>query len=219
MSARAAEGPAGDYALSLVIPTYNEAGNIEPLLERLQQTLAGRAWEVLFVDDNSPDGTTAVVRRAAAGRSNVRCLSRIGRRGLTSACLEGFAATKGRFIGVMDADLQHDEGLLPRMLDMLEAGEAELVVASRYAPGGSTGDFPLPRRLISHAGTWFARILLGIGLSDPMSGFFMFRREVLRRSEVGKVSGGGFKILMDLVVSARPALSFRELPITFRPRQ
>ena len=205
-------------ALSLVIPTYNEAGNVEPLLERLEQALAGRAWEVLFVDDNSPDGTTAVVRRAAETHSNVRCLCRVGRRGLTSACLEGFAATEGPLIGVMDADLQHDESLLPRMLDILQAGEAELVAASRYAAGGSTGDFPLPRRLISHAGTWFARMLLGIGLSDPMSGFFMFRREVLSRSTVGRVSGGGFKILMDLVVSTRPPLSFRELPFTFRPR-
>jgi len=218
MTARAAGSAAVAPALSLVIPTYNEAGNIEPLLERLERVLAGRDWEVLFVDDNSPDGTTAVVQKAAEARGNVRCLSRIGRRGLTSACLEGFAATNGRFIGVMDADLQHDESLLPRMLDMLEAGEGELVVASRYASGGSTGDFPLPRRLISHAGTWFARVLLGIGLSDPMSGFFMFRRDVLARSKVGSVSGGGFKILMDLVVSTRPALSFRELPFTFRPR-
>ena len=168
MTARAAGSAAGAPALSLVIPTYNEAGNIEPLLDRLERVLAGRNWEVLFVDDNSPDGTTAVVEKAAKARVNVRCLSRIGRRGLTSACLEGFAATKGQFIGVMDADLQHDESLLPRMLDMLEAGEAELVVASRYAVGGSTGDFPLPRLVISHAGTWFACVLLGIGLSDPM---------------------------------------------------
>jgi dolichol-phosphate mannosyltransferase len=218
MNAPQTGGAAGSYLLSLVIPTYNECGNIEPLVRRIEIALAGRSWEVLFVDDDSPDGTAAAVRQTAATRSNVRCLSRVGRRGLTSACLEGFAATQGRFIGVMDADLQHDESLLPRMLDILEAGEAELVVASRYAAGGSTGDFPLPRRLISHAGTWFARILLGIGLSDPMSGFFMFRREVLGRSAVGNVSGGGFKILMDLVVSTKPALSFRELPFTFRPR-
>jgi dolichol-phosphate mannosyltransferase len=116
---------------------YRAAGQ-----QRIEVALAGRSWEVLFVDDDSPDGTAAAVRQTAATRSNVRCLSRVGRRGLTSACLEGFAATQGRFIGVMDADLQHDESLLPRMLDILEAGEAELVVASRYAAGGSTGDFP-----------------------------------------------------------------------------
>src|SRR6476661_8584600 len=171
MNAPQTGGAAGSYLLSLVIPTYNECGNIEPLVSRIELALAGRAWEALFVDDDSPDGTAAAVHRVAATRSNVRCLSRVGRRGLTSACLEGFAATQGRFVGVMDADLQHDESLLPRMLDILAAGEVELVAASRYAAGGSTGDFPLPRRLISHAGTWFARILLGIGLSDPMSGF------------------------------------------------
>ena len=118
----------------------------------------------------------------------------------------------------MDADLQHDEALLPRMLDILRAGEVELVVASRYVAGGSLGEFSLGRRLISRAGNWAARSILGVGLSDPMSGFFMLRRDLLARSTVGQVSGRGFKILLDLVASTRPAVRLRELPFTFRPR-
>src|SRR5262249_9732560 len=208
----------GGYRLSLVIPTYNEAENVEPLVNRLELVLQGRNWEVLFVDDNSPDGTAAAVQALARTRPNVRCLSRVGRRGLTSACLEGFGATTAPLIAVMDGDLQHDEALLPRMQDILESGEAELVVGSRYKEGGSTGDFPLLRSVISHAGTRLARVLLGIGLSDPMSGFFMFRRDILQRSKVGSVSGGGFKILLDLVVSTRPPPTLQELAFTFRPR-
>jgi dolichol-phosphate mannosyltransferase len=218
MSAAARAGSAGPYVLSLIVPTYDEAGNVEPLLARLEQVLRGRSWEVVFVDDDSPDGTAEVVLSAAASRDNVRCLRRQGRRGLSSACQEGFAATSAPLIGVMDADLQHDEALLPRMMDILESGEAELVIGSRYAPHGSVGDFPPLRRLISHAGTWLARLLLGLGLSDPMSGFFMFRRDLLQRSRLGSISGSGFKILLDLVVSTRPAPSFRELAFTFRPR-
>jgi len=211
-------GTSGAYRLTIVIPTYNEAGNVAPLVDRLEAVLQGRSWEVLFVDDNSPDGTAAAVEALARTRPNVRCLSRVGRRGLTSACLEGFAATGAPLVAVMDGDLQHDEALLPRMQDILESGQAELVVGSRYREGGGTGDFPLLRRLISHAGTGLARLLLGIGLSDPMSGFFMFRRDILTRSKVGSVSGGGFKILLDLVVSTRPPPTLQELAFTFRPR-
>jgi dolichol-phosphate mannosyltransferase len=218
MSASLSSGTAPACLLSLVIPTYNEAGNVGPLVERLDAALAGRSFEVLYVDDDSPDGTAAAVEALGRTKPYVRCLKRVGRRGLTSACLEGFAATSAPCIAVMDADLQHDEALLPRMLDLLQSGDVELVVGSRYAPGGSIGQFPLPRRFISHAGTWLARRLLGVPLSDPMSGFFMFRRDLLRRSELGKVSGGGFKILLDLVVSTRPTPVIRELPFTFRLR-
>ncbi len=204
--------------LSIVIPTYNEAGNVEALVARLATTLTGIEWEVLFVDDDSPDGTAAQVEAVGKKMPHVRCLKRIGRRGLASACIEGFRATSAPFVAVMDADLQHDEALLPRMFAILKAGEAELVVASRYADGGGLGEHSPLRRLISYAGNGAARRLLGVRLSDPMSGFFMLRRELLARSSLGQVSGRGFKILLDIVASTRPAPKLRELPFTFRPR-
>jgi len=206
------------YELSIVAPTFNEAGNVEPLVARLEAVLRGVAWEILFVDDDSPDGTGDCVLAVGRRMPNVRCLKRVGRRGLASACIEGFAATSAPFIAVMDADLQHDEALLPRMLESLRGGETELVVASRYAPGGGVGEHSFLRRLISLGGNWAARAILGVPLSDPMSGFFMLRRELLARSTVGRVSGRGFKILLDLVASTRPPAKLKELPFTFRPR-
>jgi dolichol-phosphate mannosyltransferase len=204
--------------LSIVVPTFNEAGNVETLVERLTTALSGVAWEALFVDDNSPDGTAARVEAIGRLKPNVRCLKRIGRRGLASACMEGFAATDGRFVAVMDADLQHDEALLPKMLEVLRRGEIELVVGSRFVAGGGVGEHSPWRRLVSHTGNWAARAMLGVGLGDPMSGFFMLRRDLLARSTVGQVSGRGFKILLDLVASTRPAPKLIELPYTFRPR-
>jgi dolichol-phosphate mannosyltransferase len=185
---------------------------------RLAACLTGIDWEVLFVDDDSPDGTAARVEEVGRRLPRVRCLKRIGRRGLASACIEGFASTVAPYIAVMDADLQHDEALLPRMLAILKSGDAELVVASRYAEGGGVGEHSLLRRIISRAGNSAARTLLGVGLSDPMSGFFMLKRDVLARSSVGQISGRGFKILLDLVASTEPPPKLRELPFTFRPR-
>jgi dolichol-phosphate mannosyltransferase len=207
-----------DYALSIVVPTFNEADNVEPLLARLDAALTGESWEVLFVDDDSPDDTAERVERIGRLRANVRCLKRIGRRGLTSACIEGFAAVRSDYIAVMDADLQHDERLLPRMLAQLRAGDVELVVASRYMPGGSPGDFTPLRAFISRAGGWAAQRLLKVRLTDPMSGFFMFRRDLLARSALAQVEGRGFKLLLDLLNStARPVVT-RELPYRFGRR-
>ena len=207
-----------EYELSIVIPTFNEVGNVETLVERLTTALRGVSFEALFVDDNSPDGTASRVEAVGRLNPNIRCLKRIGRRGLASACTEGFAATGGRYIAVLDADLQHDEALLPRMLEILRRGEAELVVGSRFIPGAGLGEHSQWRRLVSRAGNWTARTILGVGLSDPMSGFFMLKRELLDRSTVGQVSGRGFKILLDLVASTRPAPKVAELPYVFRPR-
>ncbi len=204
--------------LSIIAPTFNEAGNVEVLVDRLTAALRGIAWEILFVDDDSPDDTAARVEAVGRRVPQVRCLKRVGRRGLASACIEGFAATQAPFIAVMDADLQHDEALLPPMLEILRAGEAELVVASRYAAGGDLGEHSPFRRFISLGGNWAARTILGVPLSDPMSGFFMLRRDLLARSSPGRVSGRGFKILLDLVASTHPPARIRELPFAFRPR-
>jgi dolichol-phosphate mannosyltransferase len=206
------------YELSIVVPTRNEVENIRPLLDGITAALAGRSWEVLFVDDDSPDGTADLVDSIAAASPHVRCLRRVGRRGLSSACLEGFQATSAPYIAVMDGDLQHDERLLPAMLATLEAGGVDLVVGSRYVPGGGVGDLAATRHGLSRLGTWAARRLLGLPLSDPLSGFFMLRRDLLSEALLGRLSGLGFKLLLDLFASADRPLAFRELPFAFRRR-
>src|SRR6476619_6278645 len=164
--------------LSVVVPTFKERANVPRLVEKLARTLAGVDWEVIFVDDNSPDGTAAAVRALGEPDARVRCIRRIGRRGLAGACIEGMLASQARYVAVMDADLQHDETLLTQMLARLRAGEAELAVASRYADGGSAAGLASARReQASRVSTAVARRLLGVALSDPMSGFFMVRRD------------------------------------------
>lgn len=127
----AAEAVRPGPELCIVVPTFNEAGNVAVLVERLTEVLAGTDWEAVFVDDDSPDGTAARVRTLGRADGRVRCIRRIGRRGLSSATIEGMLSTSAPFVAVMDGDLQHDEALLPQMLDRLRSGAAELVIASR----------------------------------------------------------------------------------------
>lgn len=203
--------------LSLVVPTFNEAENVAPLLDSLRKALAGVSWEVVFVDDDSTDGTVAAVRAAARADSRIRLVHRIGRRGLSSAVVEGIQSTTAPFVAVMDADLQHDETLLPRMLERLRESEADVVVGSRYMAGGGTGAWAADRRLISRIATQLAAIVLRVRFSDPMSGFFMLRREAFDGS-VRQLSGQGYKILLDIAASAQSPLKVEELPYTFRSR-
>lgn len=203
--------------LSIVVPTFNESANVHELLDRLRAVLGEQGWEVVFVDDDSPDETAALVRSIARTDSRVRCVQRVGRRGLSSACVEGMLATAAPCIAVMDADLQHDETILPVMLGILTSGSADLVVGTRYAQGGSTGDWDSRREGLSRFATRLARRIVRQEVSDPMSGFFMLRREVLDDS-VRRLSALGFKILLDILASARPALRVAEVPFTFRPR-
>ncbi|HVQ72941.1 MAG TPA: glycosyltransferase, partial [Bradyrhizobium sp.] len=163
--------------LSVVVPTFNERDNVTVLYRRLEATLSGIAWEVVFVDDNSPDGTWEVVRRLAQKDSRVRCIRRIGRRGLSGACIEGILASSGPYAAVIDADLQHDETQLPKMVALLRSGEAELVVGSRYVEGGSADSFNKQRAGASQLATEVARRALKVEVADPMSGFFMIRRD------------------------------------------
>ena len=158
--------------LTLVVPTYRERDNLVPLLERLETALSGVAWEVVFVDDDSPDGTAALAKELATRNPRVRCIRRITRRGLAGACIEGFLSSAARFVAVIDADMQHDEKLLPRMLEPLAKGEKDMVVGSRYAAGGSATSFSKSRGTISRLATTLTRRLTGVTLSDPMSGFF-----------------------------------------------
>ncbi len=203
--------------LSIVVPTFNERDNVIVLFERLKASLGDTPWEVIFVDDNSPDDTWQVVRRLAGRDPRVRCLRRIGRRGLSGACIEGILASSAPYVAVMDADLQHDETRLPGMLALLKMGEAELVVGSRYIEGGSADSFNRQRRSASEMATLIAKRLLRVEIADPMSGFFMIRRDCFE-AIAPQLSVHGFKILLDVVASARGSLKTVEVPFTFGTR-
>ncbi len=203
--------------LSVVVPTFRERANVPELVRLLEATLAEIAWEVIFVDDDSPDGTWRVAKEISRRDPRVRCIRRVGRRGLAGACIEGILSSAAPVVAVMDADLQHDETLLPKMLGAIRDG-AELVVGSRYVEGGSQGDgFSKVRAWGSETATALARRFLDIDLSDPMSGFFMIRREKVE-AVADDLSSEGFKILLDIVASSPEPLKTVELPFTFRER-
>src|SRR5215475_12932727 len=212
------EHPApGVPVLSIVVPTFNERDNVTKLYRKLQATLQGIAWEVIYVDDNSPDDTWQVVRELARHDGRVRCIRRIGRRGLSGACIEGILASCAPFAAVMDADLQHDETQLPMMLALLQSGKAELVIGSRYIGGGSAESFNRQRAGASAFATEVAKRVLGVHIADPMSGFFMIRRDRFEQL-APELSTQGFKILLDIVATARGELRTVEIPFTFGSR-
>ncbi|GLQ11949.1 dolichol monophosphate mannose synthase [Devosia yakushimensis] len=206
--------------LAVIVPSYNERGNIELLYEKLAIALGDTAWEMIVVDDNSPDGTADVVNELSRVYANVRCLRRFGRRGLASACIEGMAVTSAPYVAVIDADLQHDEAILPKMLEEALNG-ADLVIGSRFIGGGSAGDGLSKTRLSgSQLATKLAVMIAGQDVSDPMSGFFLMRRDAALKA-APKLASDGFKILIDLIVtSARMGspLKIAEVPYVFRPR-
>jgi dolichol-phosphate mannosyltransferase len=204
--------------LAIVVPTLNERPNIVPLLERLGETLSGVAFEVIFVDDDSTDGTPEEIRAICQTEPNVRLLHRIGRRGLASACIEGMLAASAPYVAVMDADLQHDESVLPQMWEKIRSGEFDLVIGSRHASGGSMGEFSSGRVALSNLGLMVSRLVSKHELGDPMSGFFVVTREFIDRV-VRRTTGVGFKILLDLVASSPTPVRFAEVPFTFRTRQ
>ncbi|MFI4974244.1 MAG: glycosyltransferase family 2 protein [Caulobacterales bacterium] len=207
------------YDLTVVVPTFNERDNVARLLDQLTSALAGVAWQVVFVDDSSPDGTGAEIMRLAALDPRVLCLRRVGRRGLAGAVLEGVMASVAPVVAVIDADLQHDASLLPRMLERLRADGVDLVVGSRFlhAEGLDDGLSPL-RRMGSRVATWLARRALKADVSDPVSGFFMVRREVVERV-APSLSTKGFKILFDIIASQPKPLRIAELPYAFGARE
>jgi dolichol-phosphate mannosyltransferase len=216
VSAERAAGEGGPE-LSVVLPTRNERDNVGPVVARLHEVLAGVDWEAIFVDDDSTDGTIPAVRALARSDRRVRLVHRIGRRGLSSACIEGIQASSAPYVAVMDADMQHDESLLPAMLAALKAGDCDLVVGSRYVAGGGIEGWDERRAGISSFATKVNALLLPTGIADPMSGFFMLTREAFDGS-VRQLSAMGFKILVDIVASSKVKLRIRELPYTFRPR-
>ncbi|KAA0076492.1 glycosyltransferase family 2 protein [Tardiphaga sp. P9-11] len=203
--------------LSVVVPTFNERGNVATLVQRLDAALVGISWEVIFVDDNSPDGTADAVRELARGDSRVRCIRRIGRRGLSGACIEGMLASSAPCAAVIDGDLQHDETQLGKMLGLIESGAAELVIGSRYIEGGSADSFNTQRLGASKFATAVAQRVLRVEIADPMSGFFMIRRDRFEQL-APKLSTQGFKILLDVVATAEGDLRVIEVPYTFGSR-
>jgi dolichol-phosphate mannosyltransferase len=204
--------------LSIVVPTFNEVGNVAELRDRVAAALGDVDWEMIYVDDNSPDGTGAAVCAMAQRDRRVRCIQRIGRRGLASACIEGMLASSAPVVAVIDADLQHDERLLPQMLAVIDGGDVDVVVGSRYVESGGVGGWDESRAAMSRFATRLARLVLKADLHDPMSGFFMIRHEAVVACVKAGVSGIGFKILLDLFATSPTPLRYRELPYQFRDR-
>src|SRR6266852_5184012 len=203
--------------LAIIIPTLNERDNVPIVVERLNRVLVGIAWEAIFVDDDSPDGTADVVRALSRTQTNIRCLQRLGRRGLSSACIDGILSSAAPYAAVMDGDLQHDENLLPVMLAKLKAERLDIVVASRHIGQGGVGEWERSRIMISDVASRLGRLVVKADLTDPMSGFFLIKREAFTAA-MRALSGQGFKILLDLFASSPRPLAFAEVPLNFRPR-
>jgi dolichol-phosphate mannosyltransferase len=208
---------AGPTELSVIVPTFNERSNVAVLIDRLDTALSGIGWEAIFVDDDSTDGTAAAIKAIAASDPRIQCLRRLSRRGLAGACIEGMLLSAAPYVAVIDADLQHDERTLPRMLELLRKGDADLVVGSRYAVGSSAGGLSDTRATISRIATFLAQRLGRVSLTDPLSGFFMMRRECFDPL-AEKLSTQGFKILLDIVITARGRLQVSEVPYVFAAR-
>jgi dolichol-phosphate mannosyltransferase len=205
-------------ALAVVLPTLNERGNIAPMVARLEAVLGPSGWEAIFVDDDSKDGTAEAARAIALADPRIRVIQRIGRRGLASAAIEGMCATAAPVVAVMDADHQHDPALLPRMLEAIGSGDYDLAYASRFAEGGSAAGLSSEaREKGSRLANRLARKATGVTISDPMSGYFMLRTETLRK-DAHRLSGIGFKILLDILATVEVPLRVKEFPLDFQAR-
>lgn len=217
MNLKVGKNSVHELSIGVVVPTRNEAGNVAEIIRRLKTVLSSYEFEIIFVDDNSFDGTAELVKKISRDNSHVRCLHRIGRRGLSSAVIEGILASSCDIIVVMDGDLQHDETKLPAMIAELQTGNTSLVIASRYIDTDRTDGFDHRRLAISRAATKIAQRIFVADLSDPMSGFFAIRRETFMMI-VPYLSGTGFKILLDIVISSPVKLKISEIPFKFRNR-
>lgn len=208
------------YELSIIIPTYNESENVSLLYKKILENLDGINFEVVFVDDDSPDGTSNVVNELIASYPNVRLIKRINKRGLSSACIDGFASSNAKYLAVIDADLQHDPQVLRTLFNTISKDNLDIVVASRFAAQSEINGLSSLRKFVSNVGNKIASLIAGAKLSDPLSGFFMTQKAVIDKV-IYNLSGKGFKILLDIFSSCKLAkikLRFAEVPITFHPR-
>jgi dolichol-phosphate mannosyltransferase len=203
--------------LSVVVPTYQESTNIPVLFERLKVALKDVPWELIVVDDDSPDGTSNVAFALAADDRRLRCLRRVNRSGLAGAVIEGWMSSSANFVAVIDGDLQHDESILPAMYDALAKGSGNLAIATRIRDPSNGAGLSPARQALSDLGAWFFRQIAGAAITDPMSGFFMIRREIVSRL-APRLSPDGFKILVDIILSAGGGLTIVEVPYVFRKR-
>jgi dolichol-phosphate mannosyltransferase len=202
----------------VIVPTFNERDNVAAVVERLDRALVAIAWEVIFVDDASPDGTAQAVRSLARTDRRVRLISRHNRRGLSSAVIEGGLAASGAVIAVMDGDLQHDETALPELYRRVTQGEADIAAASRFlSTAKPEGLSSTARAHMSNAGIALTNLFFRLKLTDPLTGFFAMRREALERA-LPYLSELGFKILLDVITSLKPRPKVAEIPFRFRPR-
>lgn len=203
-----------DRYISVIIPTYNEKDNIVPLIERLSKTFDGLNFEILLIDDNSKDGTIDVAA-GLASKYPVKVLVRTHERGLATAVLHGFQYAQGSIIGVMDADLQHPPEINADLLKAVEHG-ADMAIASRYVKGGGCPNWGLVRRIISKGALTLAHIFLPTtrSVKDPMSGFFMFKRESMGENKLRPI---GYKILLEMLVMGK-FQNIVEVPFIFEDR-
>lgn len=206
----------GQIDLSVIIPTYNESENIPILIQNIKTALDGIPHEIIVVDDNSPDRTWEVAEGIARNDSSVRVIRRLHDRGLSSAVISGMEVAAGRCFAVMDADMQHDEKILPQMLAEVSSGQTDIAIGSRGAEGGSYGTWSKRRRFISWVAATMAHIMLPVKVKDPMSGYFVISRDLFRRS-AELINPRGFKILLEFIARL-PGVRIKEIGYTFRLR-
>ncbi|MFP4081628.1 MAG: polyprenol monophosphomannose synthase [Candidatus Aminicenantes bacterium] len=202
---------------SLVIPTYNEKENIGLLLDRVRDVLGwGGGVEIIVVDDDSPDFTWRIVQSYSQKDRRIKIIRRINQKGLSQAVMEGFKRARGQILGVMDADLSHDHRILPEMIAAVQDEGCDLVVGSRRIPGGGADKWPWFRKISSDVATLIAKCLLDIKLSDPMSGYFLLKRELFIRAK-NKINPRGYKILLEIYIRSKPQ-RIKEIPFVFKDR-
>jgi dolichol-phosphate mannosyltransferase len=205
-----------EWGLSVIVPTYNEAENIGELIERVEASLKGLDFEVIVVDDSSPDGTAEIAEELGKAYGNVKVVRRPRRMGLASAILDGMKVAKYELVAVMDADLQHPPELLPKLLEEARKGY-DVVVASRYVEGGGVEEWSLWRRLVSRGATLLAHALLPRTrkVRDPLSGFLLFKKGVVEGVQLNPI---GYKLLLEVLVKGRYG-SVAEVPYAFKARR
>ena len=203
--------------LSIIAPTYNEAQNVESFVKAIESILEKDSYEIIFVDDNSKDKTYDIVKKLAIKKKYVRCIRRIGRRGLSSAVIEGCLSSSSDLLLVMDSDLQHDEKKIPLMLNLLRKEDLDIVIASRFLKNNKTIGLSKYRNLLSSFANFLANKISNAKLTDPMSGFFLIKRSIFDKV-APNLSGLGFKILLDIFSSSQNDIRYKEVSFVFKKR-
>lgn len=203
--------------VAIVIPTYNENDNVTVLASQIARVMGAAKYEIIFVDDHSPDGTAETVRKLAQQDARINVIERFGERGLSTAVIEGLMSTNAPFGVVIDGDLQHDVSVIPFLIEALQGG-ADLAIGSRHIAGGGTGEWSRFRKQASFLATRLSFLAPAARVSDPMSGFFAIRTEVFR-ARADQLIGTGYKILLDILTTRGAPLRTEEVAYVFRPRQ